>query len=140
MRFLPLCGLPGNISYWRSFLSWDEEGVERQDWRIGKLKGAGRRNGLVTGGFHEACEDAGLAVGLSVLGPVASWGRTQSVGSGPESNPAYTPPLCSQLFPSDQDVGLMKVVSSEVQHLRLGVALLQFQTAILVPCASFHPL
>lgn len=32
--------------------------------------------------FHEACEDAfGLAVRLPVLGPVASWGRTQTVGS-----------------------------------------------------------
>lgn len=48
-----------------------------------KRKGArGGGMGLSQVEFHEACEDAfGLAVGLSVLGPVASWGRTQSVGS-----------------------------------------------------------
>lgn len=48
-------------------------------------KGKGARGGgmgLSQVEFHEACEDAfGLAVGLPVLGPVASWGRTQTVGS-----------------------------------------------------------
>lgn len=47
-----------------------------------KGKGARGGMGLSQVEFHEACEDAfGLAVGLPVLGPVASWGRTHTVGS-----------------------------------------------------------
>lgn len=53
--------------------------------RLEERKGKGARGGgmgLSRVEFHEACEDAsGLADGHPVLGPVASWGRTQTVGS-----------------------------------------------------------